>query len=86
MNNWIVPIVILVVLGGVVAWGFYAGWWTKLAAFFKDVEQEIRKTSFPSKDEVFGTTIVVLVTSFVFAFYLWIADLVIVELFKVIGS
>jgi preprotein translocase subunit SecE len=29
---------------------------------------------------------VVLAASFVFAFYLWIADLVIVQIFKVIGS
>ena len=86
MNNWILPIVILAVVAGAVAWAVFTGRWAKLVAFFRDVEQEIRKTSFPSKDEVFGTTIVVLVTSFVFAFYLWIADLVIVELFKVIGS
>jgi preprotein translocase subunit SecE len=86
MNNWILPIVILAVLGGVVGWGFHAGWWAKLSEFFREVQQEIKKTSFPSKDEVMGTTIVVLVTSLVFAFYLWIADLVIVELFKVIGS
>ena len=86
MNNWNLPIVILAVVAGAVAWAVFTGRWAKLVAFFRDVEQEIRKTSFPSKDEVFGTTIVVLVTSFVFAFYLWIADLVIVELFKVIGS
>jgi preprotein translocase SecE subunit len=42
--------------------------------------------SFPSKDEVVGTTVVVLVASVVFALFLWVADLVIVQLFKVIGS
>jgi len=40
----------------------------------------------PSRDEVVGTTIVVLLTSFVFAIYLWLADLVIVQIFKVVGS
>jgi len=29
---------------------------------------------------------VVLVTSFIFAFYLWLADIVIVQIFKVVGS
>jgi preprotein translocase subunit SecE len=54
--------------------------------FLREVRGEMVKVSFPSRDEVVGTTIVVLVTSFVFAFYLWIADLVIVQLFKVVGS
>ena len=53
---------------------------------FREVKVEMSKVSFPSKDEVVGTTMVVLAASFVFAFYLWIADLVIVQLFKVIGS
>ncbi len=54
--------------------------------FLREVRSEMAKVSFPSRDEVVGTTIVVVVTSFIFAFYLWIADLVIVQLFKVVGS
>jgi len=54
--------------------------------FLREVRSEMTKVSFPSRDEVVGTTIVVLVTSFIFAFYLWAADLVIVQLFKVVGS
>ena len=54
--------------------------------FLREVRSEMTKVSFPSRDEVVGTTIVVLVTSFVFAIYLWLADLVIVQLFKVVGS
>ena len=86
MNNWILPIVILAILGGAVVWAVRSGWWERSVVFLREVKQEIKKTSFPSKDEVFGTTIVVLLTSFVFAFYLWLADLVIVQLFKVVGS
>ena len=37
----------------------------------------MRKVSFPSRDEVVATTIVVLVTSFVFAVFLWGADILI---------
>ena len=86
MNNWMVPIIVLAVLGGLVAWAVYAGWWAKLVQFLREVGGEMAKVSFPSRDEVVGTTIVVLVTSFVFAIYLWLADLVIVQLFKVVGS
>jgi len=51
-----------------------------------DVNPAFLALSGYSRDEVVGTTLVVLVTSFVFAVYLWLADLVIVQLFKVIGS
>ena len=54
--------------------------------FFGEVKAEMKKVSFPSRDEVVGTTVVVLVTSVVFAVYLWVADLVIVQLFKMVGS
>ena len=39
----------------------------------------MKKVSFPSRDEVVGTTIVVIVTSVIFAIYLWVADLLIVR-------
>ena len=59
---------------------------SSIPRFLREVKSEMSKVSFPSRDEVIGTTIVVLVTSFIFAFYLWFADLVIVQLFKVVGS
>ena len=58
------------------------GFW----GFFADVKSEMKKVSFPSRDEVTGTTIVVLIASVIFAIYLWLADVVIVQLFKSIGS
>jgi preprotein translocase subunit SecE len=68
-------------------------WWNKLRErvaslprFIREVRSEMSKVSFPSRDEVMGTTIVVLLASFIFAVYLWLADLVIVQLFKVIGT
>ncbi|MGE0640318.1 MAG: preprotein translocase subunit SecE [Thermoanaerobaculia bacterium] len=54
--------------------------------FFGEVKAEMKKVSFPSRDEVVGTTVVVLITSVIFALYLWIADMVIVQLFKMVGS
>ncbi|GMU67667.1 MAG: hypothetical protein AMXMBFR36_39410 [Acidobacteriota bacterium] len=54
--------------------------------FFSEVKAEMKKVSFPSRDEVFGTTLVVVVTSVVFAIFLWLADQVIVQLFKAVGS
>jgi preprotein translocase subunit SecE len=45
--------------------------------FLAEVRTEMSKVSFPSRDEVVGTTMVVLVASVLFAIYLWIADLAI---------
>jgi preprotein translocase subunit SecE len=57
-----------------------------IGRFFSDVKSEMKKVSYPSRDEVTGTTIVVLIASVIFAIYLWLADVVIVQLFKSIGS
>ena len=59
---------------------------SSIPRFLGEVKAEMKKVSFPTRDEVVGTTIVVLVTSVVFAVYLWAADLIIVQLFKMVGS
>ena len=53
-------------------------WWNKAKTFLSEVRSEMRKVSFPSRDEVVGTTIVVIVTSFIFAVFLFLADQLIV--------
>ena len=49
-------------------------WFNKAKEVLSEVRSEMRKVSYPSKDEVVGTTIVVVVTSFVFAVFLFLAD------------
>jgi preprotein translocase subunit SecE len=49
-------------------------WFSKAKEFLSETRSEMRKVSFPSKDEVVGTTIVVVITSFVFAVFLFGAD------------
>ena len=43
--------------------------------FFSDVRNEMRKVTFPSMKEVRATTLVVIITVFVFAFYFWVIDM-----------
>ncbi len=52
--------------------------------FLTEVRSELKKVTFPARDEVVATTIVVLVTSFMFAFYLFAADMLIVRGYKLI--
>ena len=65
-------------------------WWNKAKEFLGEVRSEMRKVTFPTRDEVVGTTIVVVVTSAIFAVYLWIADFLIqqgyVGIIRVFGS
>jgi preprotein translocase subunit SecE len=52
-------------------------WWKRIREFLSETRSEMRKVSFPSRDEVVGTTVVVVVTSFVFAVFLYVADVII---------
>jgi preprotein translocase subunit SecE len=61
----------------------------RLKTFLGEVRTEWTKVTFPSRDEVVGTTAVVLVTSVIFAVYLWVVDALIVQayqqVFKLLG-
>jgi preprotein translocase subunit SecE len=49
-------------------------WFTKSREFLREVQSEVKKVTFPSREEVMGTTVVVIITSVIFATYLWVAD------------
>jgi preprotein translocase subunit SecE len=44
--------------------------------FLIDVWAELKKTTWPARREVYGTTIVVIVTVLICAFFLWVVDLI----------
>jgi preprotein translocase subunit SecE len=54
----------------------------KIKAFLSETRSELKKVTFPPRDEVISTTIVVIITSVIFAFYLWVADIVIIKLYE----
>ena len=43
--------------------------------FVTEVVAELKKTSWPSRREVYGTTVVVIVTVMICALYLWVVDM-----------
>jgi preprotein translocase subunit SecE len=45
-------------------------------AFFTEVRSELKKVTWPSRKEVYSTTLVVIATSILFGFYLWGLDIV----------
>ena len=52
-------------------------WPERIKTFYNDVRTEMKKVTAPSFKEVRATTIVVIVTVFLFAAYFWAVDLVI---------
>ncbi|MBI4456246.1 MAG: preprotein translocase subunit SecE [Acidobacteria bacterium] len=47
----------------------------RFRSFVADVRTELKKTTWPSRKEVYGTTLVVILTVFFFGFYLFLVDL-----------
>lgn len=50
--------------------------WNRLTTFLREVKAELKKVTWPKRKEVYGTTVVVIVTLFIFGFYLWAVDVV----------
>jgi len=50
-------------------------WWQRLKTFLREVVVETKKVTWPSRDEVVPTTVVVIAASFVFGIFLYVCDL-----------
>jgi preprotein translocase subunit SecE len=50
------------------------GWFRRVRSFLTEVKGELKRTSWPSRKEVRGTTTVVIVTVAIFGVFLWIVD------------
>ncbi len=46
----------------------------ELIQFFKDSREELRKVTWPDRDEVTSFTVVVVVSLIVFSLFLWLVD------------
>ncbi|MGQ9802201.1 MAG: preprotein translocase subunit SecE [Candidatus Saccharicenans sp.] len=51
-------------------------WYKRFVNFLKDVRSELKKVTWPAKQEVYGTTIIVIVAVFFFGIYLFLVDVV----------
>jgi preprotein translocase subunit SecE len=50
-------------------------WWHRLQTFLREVIVETKKVTWPGRDEVVSTTVVVIAASFIFGIFLYICDL-----------
>jgi preprotein translocase subunit SecE len=52
------------------------GWWQNSRDFLSEVRNEMKRVTWPSRKEVYATTVVVILTSIFFGVYLWGIDMV----------
>ena len=57
--------------------GGIKSWPERIKSFYNDVRNEMRKVTAPGWKEVQATTVVVIITVFLFGLYFWVVDLVI---------
>jgi preprotein translocase subunit SecE len=51
-------------------------WWVRTREYVTDVRAEMKRVTWPGKQEIYGTTVMVIATTFAFGFYFWICDMV----------
>ncbi len=51
-------------------------WYKRIIPFLKEVRAEVKKVTWPSRNEVYSTTIVVILATFFFGFYLFFMDVI----------
>jgi preprotein translocase subunit SecE len=64
-------------------------WWGNARTFLTEVRNELKRVTWPSRKEVYATTVVVIITSIFFGVYLWLVDLgfgqIVTWIFKRLG-
>jgi len=56
--------------------------WKRMTSFLKDARGEMKKVTWPSKNDLYKTTVAVIVSSVVFGVYLFGVDLIFSRLIK----
>jgi len=50
-------------------------WYKRFIVFLREVKAEVKKVTWPSKNEVYSTTIVVIIATIFFGVYLYLLDI-----------
>jgi len=60
------------------------GWVGRTRVFLAQVKNEMERVTWPTRKEVYATTVVVILTSVFFGLYLWSIDLVLTRLARLL--
>ena len=59
---------------------------SKVAGFFNDIKLEMTKVAWPTKDELIGSTVIVLVSLAILSAFIGVCDIVLSKLVNIIMS
>ena len=59
-------------------------WWETTVQFLREVRVEMKKVTWPQRKEIMGSTAVVILASFIVAFFLGFVDLILQKLLGLI--
>jgi len=51
-------------------------WYKRIGPFMREVRADVKKVTWPARNEVYSTTIVVILSTIFFGFYLYFCDLI----------
>jgi len=51
-------------------------WYRRMIPFFREVRAELKKVTWPSRNEIYSTTLIVIIATFFFGFYLYFMDVI----------
>ncbi|MFN0123957.1 MAG: preprotein translocase subunit SecE [Blastocatellia bacterium] len=60
--------------------------WGRIRHYFHEVQLEMKKVSWPSRTEVFNTTVVIVLAIFFFAAFIFVADIVLSWLIEMLEA
>ncbi len=84
MNDYIWLIFWVVVIGAAFGFAWYQGYLTKLSNYVQETKEELRKCTWPSSEELKGSTAVVMVAVVLLGGFTVAADFVITLLVRLI--
>jgi preprotein translocase subunit SecE len=51
-------------------------WYKRFIPFLREVRAELKKVTWPSRNEIYSTTLIVIIATFFFGFYLYFMDVI----------
>ena len=75
MNEYLPLIVGIAVVGGIFAWLWFSGSLVRMSTYIQETREELRKCTWPSWDELKGSTVVVLIATAVLGTFTVLIDL-----------
>jgi|YNPBryantNP2012_1023418.scaffolds.fasta_scaffold145331_1 preprotein translocase subunit SecE len=75
MKDYLSLIIWIVIIGGAFAYAWYKGYWLKISNFIDETREELKKCTWPSWEELKGSTVVIFVVTFLLGLFIVIADL-----------